>query len=422
MEVQIMFKETIKPSTSTLQHLKNYKLSLLDQLAPPIYIPVILFYSPTPETSIKEKSDRLKKSFAETLTLFYPLAGRIKNNYYIDCNDEGAFYTEAHVTGEMLMILQDPQVPQIEKLLSFNSQEMSSNEEILAAQVNHFDCGGIAISICIYHQIADGSTMASFATTWAAVASGKAATNIKGMIYDCTSIFPPQKTEGCSWNRFVEKDVLSNSMMKRFVFDRSKLEALREKVVNGSGLAYTGRPSRVETINAVIWGALLEITNLNTAIIAVNLRKRLIPPLSELSIGNIYHLVNCSMNENQIDYPDLVGKIHESIDIVKDDYVRKIHEGGRYFEFMKDVAEKPNLMMNVFAFSSWCRFPFYKVDFGWGNPIWVAPAVKVHNAAVVIDTKDGEGIEAWVGLPKEDMAKFQRIPHICSYASFNPTI
>ncbi|XP_065859705.1 stemmadenine O-acetyltransferase-like [Euphorbia lathyris] len=422
MEVQIMFKETIKPSSSTPQHLKNYKLSFLDLIAPPLYIPIILFYSSTPQTSFKEKSDRLKKSLSKTLTLFYPMAGRIKNNSYIDCNDEGAFYTEAHATGDMSMLLQDPQLPQIEKLLPFDSQELSSDEEILGVQVNHFDCGGMAISICIWHKIADGSSAASFATTWAAVASGEATTNIEGIIYDCTSIFPPQKTQGFLWNILPKKDALRNSMMKRFVFDHSDLVALREKVGNGSKLECLGRPSRVETVTAVIWGAVIESTDVNTTLIAVNLRKRLIPPLPELSVGNIYHTANCLENENQIDYNYLAGKIHESIGIVKDDYVRKIYEEGSYFEFMKDIVEKPNFMKNVFGFSSWCRFPFYEVDFGWGKPIWVTTTLKVNQGAILIDTKDGKGIEAWVTLPKENMAKFQQIPYICSYASFNPTI
>ncbi|XP_065860974.1 stemmadenine O-acetyltransferase-like [Euphorbia lathyris] len=422
MEVQIMVKENIKPSFSTPQHLKNYKLSLLDQLAPPLYIPIIFFYPSTPQTSSKEKSDRLKKSLSETLTLFYPLAGRIKNKYSIDCNDEGASYTESHITEKMSMILQDPQVHQLEKLLPFDSQEMSPDEEILGVQVNHFDCGGMAISICIWHQIADGSAVASFATTWAAVASGEVTTNTEGIIYDCTSIFPPQNTQGFSWNMFPKKDALSNSVLKSFLFDRSELAALREKVGNRSSLACLGRPPRVETVAAVIWGAVIESTDVNTALIAVNLRKRLIPPLPELSLGNIFHAANCLENENQIDYNNLAGKIHESIRIVKDDYVRKIHEGGKYFEFLKHVTENPNLMKDVFGFSSWCRFPFYEVDFGWEKPIWIATTLKLNQGAILIDTKDGEGIEAWVTLPKEDMAKFQQIPYICSYASFNPTI
>ncbi|WCJ36910.1 HXXXD-type acyl-transferase family protein [Euphorbia peplus] len=429
MEVKILSKETIKPYSSTPQHLKNYKLSLLDQLAPPIYVPVILFYTSTP--SFAEKSNRLKKSLSETLTLYYPLAGRIKNSYSIDCNDQGASYIEARIPGEMSMILQDPEVTQLEKLLPFNPQEMSSVEEILGAQVNHFDCGGMAISICIWHQIADASAAASIATTWARIASGKAATNFEGIIYDCTSIFPPHNTEGILWNKTTEKDFLRNIMLKRFVFDHSKLAALREKVGNKSSVDHLGNLSRVETVAAVIWGVVLDLvrekeetTNVNAGIL-VGLRKRMVPPLPELSLGNItlgsISTTNCFKNESQIDYNNLARKIHQSIEIVNDDYVRKIFEGGQYIEIMKDLMSNPN-RMKVFGFSSWCRFPFYKTDFGWGNPIWVATTLKFNETAIFIDTKDGEGIEAWVTLPKEDMVKFQQNHDICSYASFSSIV
>lgn len=72
--------------------------------------------------------------------------------------------------------------------------------------------------------------------------------------------------------------------------------------------------------------------------------------------------------------------------------------------------------------SSWCRQPQYGTDFGWGKPIWVSPGEPVNDVVVLIDTKDGEGIEAWIGLCNEDMAKFEKNPSICAYASFNPSI
>ncbi|WCJ36912.1 HXXXD-type acyl-transferase family protein [Euphorbia peplus] len=249
----------------------------------------------------------------------------------------------------MSMILQDPEVAQLEKLVPFNSQEMSSDEEILRVQVNHFDCGGMTISICIWHQIGDASAVASFATTWARIASDKATTNFEGIIYDCTSIFPPQNIEAILWNTITEKNLLGNIMMKRFVFDHSKLAALRVKVGNKSSVDHLGNLSRVETVAAVIWGVVLDLvrvkeetTNVNAGIL-VGLRKRMVPPLPELSPGNInlgsISITNCFKNESLIDYNNLARKIHQSIEIVKDDYVRKIYEGGQYFESMRILCQ-----------------------------------------------------------------------------------
>ena len=161
MEVQIISQEIIKPSAPTPHHLRTYKLSGKDQIAALAYVPVILFYSPTSEMS-SENSDYLKKAFSETLTLFYPLAGRIKDELFVDCNDDGATYIEAHVTCNMSVILQQPDIHRLEQLLprkpDENIDELSTRV-MLAAQVNYFDCGGIAVSVSVSHRVADGSSL-----------------------------------------------------------------------------------------------------------------------------------------------------------------------------------------------------------------------------------------------------------------------
>ncbi|EEF51843.1 stemmadenine O-acetyltransferase [Ricinus communis] len=434
MEVEIISKETVKPCSSTPEHQRTYKLSLLDQLAPPVYIPIVLFYSTTGENSSQKLSDHLKTSFSGVLTHFYPLAGRMKDGFSIDCNDEGAPYVEANVAGDMSIVLQEPEIHQLQKLLPCNPYDISSDissQVILAAQVNHFDCGGMAISICIWHAIADASAAASFITSWAAMACG--ASDFQGVNVDCTSLFPPQDMRSFSLRNFVKEELSSNILVKRFLFDSLKLAALKEKVGSGPCLDC---PTRVEAVAALIWGAVMAASTeeeedestreINVATISVGLRKRLIPPLPQLSIGNIYQvaLANCSKNENMLDYNGLAGKLHESIGKMDNNFVRKIHAGGGYFHFLKKKAEelgrRPNLT-RVFGFSSWCRFPFYEADFGWGKPTWVGTAMKLYKVAIFIDSKDGQGIEAWVSLPKEDMAKFEQNPDICAYASFKPS-
>lgn len=93
MKVEIMSKETIKPSSPTPPHLRNFKLSLLDQLAAQVNGCSINFYrSNNNHQSPSQTSENLKKSLSETLTLFYPFAGRLVDNLIIDCNDNGALY------------------------------------------------------------------------------------------------------------------------------------------------------------------------------------------------------------------------------------------------------------------------------------------------------------------------------------------
>ncbi|KAK5845109.1 hypothetical protein PVK06_001263 [Gossypium arboreum] len=102
MVVEIVSKEFIKPTLPTPHHLRTHLLSFLDQFLPSIYVPMVLFYmdqekSIPAATSNSRRSQLLKESLSETLTLFYPLVGRINDHLSIDYNDEGAYYIDARV-------------------------------------------------------------------------------------------------------------------------------------------------------------------------------------------------------------------------------------------------------------------------------------------------------------------------------------
>ncbi|KAL5835355.1 hypothetical protein ACOSQ4_014852 [Xanthoceras sorbifolium] len=75
---------------------------------------------------------------------------------------------------------------------------------------------------------------------------------------------------------------------------------------------------------------------------------------------------------------------------------------------MKRMAERFNKGEFItFNYTSLCRYPVYEADFGWGRPVWVAwGGLPYKNLTVLMDTKSGDGIEAWIHLKEEDMAKF----------------
>ncbi|XP_048436856.1 uncharacterized protein LOC125475722 isoform X3 [Pyrus x bretschneideri] len=53
------------------------------------------------------------------------------------------------------------------------------------------------------------------------------------------------------------------------------------------------------------------------------------------------------------------------------------------------------------------RFPFYEPDFGWGKPPWVTSGTEFKNLIVLMDTRDGDGIEVSLNLKEEDLAIFE---------------
>lgn len=72
----------------------------------------------------------------------------------------------------------------------------------------------------------------------------------------------------------------------------------------------------------------------------------------------------------------------------------------------------------VFVFSSWCKYGYYEVDFGWGKPQWVTPApMPMKNVFLLIDQKEEDGVEVWATMSAEDMAKFEQDQELLSYVS-----
>lgn len=47
-----------------------------------------------------KRLEKLEKSLSETLAQFYPFAGRfVRDDFSVECNDEGVDYLEARVSG-----------------------------------------------------------------------------------------------------------------------------------------------------------------------------------------------------------------------------------------------------------------------------------------------------------------------------------
>jgi shikimate O-hydroxycinnamoyltransferase len=112
MNVEIVSREIVKPSSPTPHHLRNFKLSILDQIAPPFYTSIIFFYDSKQDDlngDEFERSSSLKKSLAETLTRFYPLAGTlVYEDFSIDCNDEGVDYIQARAPCKLSKVVEKP--------------------------------------------------------------------------------------------------------------------------------------------------------------------------------------------------------------------------------------------------------------------------------------------------------------------------
>ncbi|KDP30966.1 hypothetical protein JCGZ_11342 [Jatropha curcas] len=437
VNVLIVSRETIKPSSPTPQNLKCFKLSLLDQLAPAAYVPMILYYAPTADSIVKnqERINLLKKSLSQTLTKFYPLAGRVKQNLFIECNDQGIDFIEAKLNCSLSDILRRPEAHILDRFLPqeyhFHVSSSSTKCSQMGIQVNSFSCGGMAIGTSISHKLVDGITFTSFINTWAAMARGSN-DNLLSPIFVGPHIFPPKDIYGLLPVLDIPK---AKNTTKRFVFDLSKIGLLRERLFGNGNSSVNNKnnnnnnnlPSRVEIVSALIWKCAIDASRTKKPSFStqtVNLRARMDPPLPESAAGNLLWLAIApapSDGSSKIEIQDLVYQVRNALKKFDTDYVKKLQgENGSLVleETLKQITELALKHVDIYRFTSLRKFQLYEGDFGWGKPVWISSAgLTFKNVVVLIESRAGDRVEAWVTLDQQEMAVFECNQEILSFDS-----
>ncbi|XP_028114384.1 vinorine synthase-like [Camellia sinensis] len=427
MKVEIVAREIIKPSSPTPNQFRIYKLCSRDQFSPHDYIPVVFFYVNTTrdvnhEEMVSIRSQRLKETLSETLTRFYPLAGRLRDNLFINCNDEGVEYLEARVTDCRLSdILEQPKVEEMYRLFEPDPEDFNNNP-LLFVQLDLFPCGGMALCVRMSHKIADGVAYAAFVKAWSDIALGSSEIIVPDFIA-ASSRFPPR--EDCPVLSMTFMQTTKKIVTKRFVINASKVATLKAKATS-TGVQ---QPTRVEAVTAALFkcavtasrsyalGLETEVPSPKAYALtgAVNMRTRLGPPLPEYSFGNITGLLWAMIEDGgaETNLPGLVCQLRKGLQQSTDNNF---------------IAEKIKLLrlkgdaVKVYRHSSWCRFGLYELDFGWGKPTYTTAVLFGNPIGIgLLDTRDGDGIEVWMTLLKKDMALFESDQELLAFASPNPS-
>nr|GMC53303.1 vinorine synthase-like [Ipomoea batatas] len=425
MKLSIVSKELIKPSIPTPPENQGYNLSFLDEPTPHFYIPLVLYYHNHTHTNQSEILSRLKSSLSKTLTKFYPLAGRNKGQTLVNCSDEGVCFVVARGEGMIEEMIGSAEGKESEKLVPYGKGDgiVAKTEELLGVQVSLFSCGGVAIGVCISHRVADVCSLCAFLQGWAACACGD---KIKvSPVFNGSSLFPARGTpdfkppEICSALQPPPEPLAT----KRFVFSASAIDEMKAKHTKTTN-TNTTPASRVEVVSALLWKrCMASKEHKNGAVSAnmfpVNLRRRMAPPLPEYSFGNLYQTASAVADWEE-DWPGLVKKLRAASERIDGSYVTKLR-GGNGFEVLKENFRQIGRLMAernvvVFRFTSWCGFPVYEMDFGWGNPGWVStPGFGSIDTVILLDSRYPGGVEAWVTMADQDMSRLEQDSELHSF-------
>lgn len=159
--VDVVGREVITPASPAPRD--RLQLSLFDLSCPEMYVLTIFFFKTRAGESSENITGRLKSSLPETLSRFYPLAGRIEG-ISISCNEEGAVFTEARTD----LLLSDFLKKKLDDIYSlgefFPTMAPSPGAwPLLTVKVSTFGSGsGVAVAVAISHHICDVASLLTF--------------------------------------------------------------------------------------------------------------------------------------------------------------------------------------------------------------------------------------------------------------------
>ncbi|OMO68587.1 Transferase [Corchorus capsularis] len=348
----------------------------------------------------RKRSQKLKKSLSETLTRFYPFAGRLSSSSLsIDCNDQGVKYVETRVKCRLQDIQPDGD-QSLAKLMP--PPATTGTESLVRVKVNFFECGGMAIGITISHKVGDVSTMKLFINTWAAMTQQGSISDAVPDFTTIPSLFPTMDFPG-------KPPQYQEVAFRRLVFDASKIPMLKAQVASKE----VAQPSRVEAVVALLWKCARAAATTNRA------------------------QITTSTLEEETELSELQSLVKQIRDGMRDQFsescMRKLQGSDGFSEITAALTRSGSLMsqgddFDIYTCTSWCKFQLYEsADFGWGKPKWVTYFIQYYllnlpNTFVLMDSSDGEGIEARVTMDEDEMPFFECNQELLAFASVNPCV
>ncbi|XP_020106707.1 vinorine synthase-like [Ananas comosus] len=429
--VRVLSEETVKPSSRTPPDLRTYKLSWLDQVTYIHHIPVTFFFLFPPSDAVQT----LRSSLSNTLSRFYPLAGRQIGDTHVDCADQGVDFFEARVEARLAELLARP-TPDLDfmfDLLPCSTAGCLTRADgrgsLLKVKATAFACGGLAVAACLSH--ADARSLFAFFRAWAAEASGSGAAPAPD--FRAAARLPPNES-AAPMKAGEEGPHAPRNARKRFLLDGSKILAAARRDSPAS--------ERAEAVGALLWRCALRArarlgapARASVCSPQVDLRGRLDPPAPHHAFGN--HCVMSGAAATAEEVSKVVGgdasasgaleeELRRAEKKVGGEFVRRLQGPEGHAAAYQLVGEAVRgsggaaTGFDLYFLSDWLDLPAYDVDFGWGTPAWVGYSrTKAKNLMLLMPAAPSVGdptaVEAWVALEEKELEEFERDEELASF-------
>lgn len=404
----------------------------------------------------------LKTSLSKTLTIFPPLAGRFvtdsAGHIFITCNDAGVDFIHGSATDLTITDLLSPTDvhPVFKQFFPYHHKinYTAHFSPILAVQVTSL-ADGIFIGIAISHAVTDGSTFWNFFNTFADISRGLThATRIPDFRRESIlmSKVPVQLPEGKIKVSFNADAPLRERI---FTFTRESIQKLKATV--NKNINHRSSPENVDvseiiskmknddaefktvaeraivtteissfqSLNALMWRCVtrarkLEGSKTTTYRIAVNVRSRLEPKLSEYYFGNAIQSIATYASASEVVENDLTWSAMQLSNSVREYDSATVRRVALKWDVDPKCFPMGNHDGATLQMGSSHRFPMYENDFGWGRPLAVRSggANKFDGKMSAFPGRKGCGaVDVEVVLEPETMARLESDDEFMGYAS-----
>ncbi|XP_015158798.1 acylsugar acyltransferase 3-like [Solanum tuberosum] len=318
-------KKVVKPFPPTPPTQRNHKFSLLDQCMGNFHMPLVLFYPKHQlEQGPKQLSKLLQNSFSKALTYHQPWVESLRDNATIQCDDTGAEFFEVEVNCPMDQVVHCPEYLAFPPGLSWkNVPHVNDGGRLSIAQLSHFDCGGMAISVRMSHKVGDARSAFSFLKDWVTLAREHPNGELSCPSYYVQDSLMPSRPDGpLKFPVVVEPNAQESvEFEKRFFLSESNIRALKALIVDDPS-SIVRNPTTTEVVSAIVYkcaaiaGANISNGNDSSSQMGLvsDLRKTIPPSIQSTStIGNILTAFSTPIyNLEDLRLPKLVADIRKS--------------------------------------------------------------------------------------------------------------
>eukprot|EP00257_Ricinus_communis_P016811 XP_015575096.1 anthranilate N-benzoyltransferase protein 1 [Ricinus communis] len=381
LEVFITKKSIIR-AINSLPKPQILTLSNLDLLSGRFPVTYLYFY-PNPEAaSFTSIIESVKCSLAETLSYYYPFAGRIVQNPVtaepeIVCDNNGALVVEGHANISL------------KKLEFYNLNQCLQGKLVsispdfpLHVQVTHYTCGGISIAFNFDHALGDASSFGKFLLSWSEIAQNKTLSCMPNHQRNLYPRYPPtyhpfldQIFVKCTIEDIINMPTTNILLKRLYHIDASSINKLQHiACANGN------KRTKIEAFSAYIWKIMVtaidkkhERCKMGWLVDGRGRMHGAQDPMSDY-IGNVLSVTvgEASVAELKLgSISDIAAIVHETISKVTDE---------KHFQDLIDWIEchRPGLMLPkivlgrggpAVVLSSGRRFPVAELNFGFGSPV-----------------------------------------------------